>query len=110
MLNEGGCTILNIISSLQGNSSLFLQAELATYREVFPQVFVFAAMDPSDPLLVQSTLLVAIKSTDKPGNTNEDEVLEEYLNHDATDLVKTGLPVLIDEFAPVDNYTNLAIR
>jgi spermidine synthase len=110
MLNDNGCVILNIISSLEGNASLFLQAELATYREVFPQVFVFAVMDTVNLEMVQSTLLIALKSSVKPGWENEDKVLAEYLRHEVTGKVTTGLPVLTDEFAPVDFYTNKAIE
>ena len=110
LLNEDGCVLLNIISSLRGNASLFLQAELATYREVFPQVFVFAVMDPGDPDLVQSTVLVALKSIEKPVRTSEDAELADYLRHDVTDKIPAGLPVLTDEFAPVDYYTNKAIE
>jgi spermidine synthase len=110
MLNENGCVLLNIISSLQGNSSLFLQAELATYRSVFPQVFVFAVMDPANPAIVQSTLLIALKSTIKPVWESGDAQLAEYLRHEVTDQVAVNLPVLTDEFAPVDYYTNKAIK
>jgi spermidine synthase len=110
MLNEGGCVLLNIISSLEGNSSLFLQAELATYRKVFPYVFVFAVMDPADRKMVQSTILVAVKTASSPELKNDDPELSEYLQHEVSGLIKTGLPVLTDEFAPVDYYTNKAIR
>jgi spermidine synthase len=110
MLNENGCVLLNIISSIKGNSSLFLQAELATYRSVFPQVFVFAVMDPGNPSLVQSTLLIALKSATKPNWESDDVQLAEYLRHEVSDQVEDGLPVLTDEFAPVDYYTNKAIK
>ncbi len=110
MLNEGGCVLLNIISSLEGKPSLFLQAELATYREIFPYVYVFAVMDPEDLFLVQSTMLVAVKSNEKPGWENEDPELTDYLRHDVTTLIPASLPVLTDDFAPVDYYTNKAIR
>jgi len=110
ILNDGGCVLLNIISSLEGDASLFLRAELATYREVFPYVYVFAVMDPSDRQMVQSTILVAVKSAEKPGWKSEDPELAEYLLHEVSGLIATDLPVLTDEFAPVDYYTNKAIR
>jgi hypothetical protein len=110
MLNEGGCVLLNIISSIEGNASLFLQAELATYREVFPRVYIFAVMDPSDLQMVQSTILLAVKSSANPAMTNDDPEITEYLQHDVTGLVGESLPVLTDEYAPVDFYTNKAIK
>ena len=110
MLNEGGCVLLNIISSVKGDASLFLQAELATYRDVFPYVFVFAVMDPADLDTVQSTILIAVKSNKSPDIENSDPVLSAYLKHDVTDLVGTSVPVLTDDFAPVDFYMNKAIK
>jgi len=110
MLNEGGCALLNIISSIEGNASLFLQAELATYRAVFPQVYVFAVMDPSDRQMVQSMILLAVKSSDVPVMTSADPEITAFLQHDVTGLVGASLPVLTDEYAPVDFYTNKAIK
>jgi spermidine synthase len=110
MLNEGGCVLLNIISSVEGDASAFLRAELATYREVFPYVFVFAVMDSEDMKVVQSTILIAVKSATEPGLINEDPELAGYLSHEVTELVATDLPVLTDELAPVDYYTNKTIK
>jgi spermidine synthase len=110
MLNEGGCVLLNIISSLDGNASLFLRAELATYRQVFPYVYVFAVMDPEDRKMVQSTILVAAKTTDEPAWLDEDPELSGYLRHEVSGRLVTDLPVLTDEFAPVDYYMNKAIK
>ncbi|NTV83838.1 MAG: fused MFS/spermidine synthase [Bacteroidales bacterium] len=110
MLNDGGCVLLNIISSVEGNSSLFLQAELATYRDVFPHVYVFAVMDPSDRQMVQSMILLASKSTESPASNSEDPEIASYLQHDVTSQISASLPVLTDEFAPVDFYTNKAIK
>jgi len=110
MLNDGGCVLLNIISSLEGDASLFLQAELVTYCDVFPYVYVFAVMDPADGKMIQSTILLAVKSAIKPELINDDPELSEYLQHEVSGLIKTSLPVLTDEFAPVDFYTNKAIK
>jgi spermidine synthase len=110
MLNDSGCLLLNIISSVEGDASLFLQAELATYREVFPYVFVFAVMDPKDAQIVQSTMLVAVKSETSPVMESKDPELADFLSHEVTGRIATTLPVLTDEFAPVDFYTNKAIK
>ena len=110
MLNDGGCVLLNIISSIHGDASLFLQAELATYRSVFPYVYVFAVMNPDDEQMVQSTSLIAVKSRIAPLMENADPELEEFLKHEVTGRIGSGLPVLTDEYAPVDYYTNKAIK
>jgi spermidine synthase len=110
MLNDGGCAIVNIISSLDGNSSLFLQAELATYRKVFPTVYVFAVNDPTDLQSVQSIILAAVRSDKSLSMSDDDPELADYLGHEATASVKASLPVLTDDFAPVDFYMNKAIE
>ena len=40
-LADDGVVILNMISAVEGEGSLFLQAEYQTFQEVFPQVFLF---------------------------------------------------------------------
>lgn len=110
LLNDGGCVILNIISSIDGEASYFLQAELATYRSVFTNVYVFAVMDPAEIEIIQSIILVAVKSENVPVMTAADSVLAEYLQHEVTGRIATSLPVLTDEYAPVDYYTNKVIR
>ena len=110
MLNDGGCVILNIISSLDGNASAFLRAELATYRQVFPYVYVFAVMDPEDRHMVQSTILAAVKSSGEPAWLDEDPELAGYLTHEVSGQLAADLPVLTDEFAPVDYYMNKAMK
>lgn len=110
LLNDGGCLLVNIISSIEGNAGLFLEAELATARAVFPRVCVYAVMDPSDKKLTQSIVLAAVKSDALPGIEGNDQELGEYLKHDVTAKIGNALPVLTDELAPVDYYTNRAIN
>jgi spermidine synthase len=110
ILNDGGCVMLNIISSIEGNASLFMQAELATYREVFPQVYVFAVIGPADRTSVQSMMLVAVKSFSQTVWSNVDKEISGYLQNEVSKLISSGLPVLTDDFAPVDYYTNKAIE
>lgn len=108
-LNPGGVAMINIISSVQGKSSEFLQAELATFRQVFPHVYVFAVNDPGQLNEVQSTMLVAVKSDSEPDLENEAPQLNRMLRHEVSALVEKGKPVLVDDHAPVDFYTNKAI-
>jgi spermidine synthase len=110
MLNEGGCVLLNIISSVDGDAGIFLGAELATYRDVFPYVYVFAVSDPGDLTTIQSTILAAVKTSIKPLLRSEDKELAGYLANEVTDLIAADLPPLTDEHAPVDYFTNKAIK
>jgi predicted membrane-bound spermidine synthase len=41
IINDNGILIANIISAIEGDRSYFLQAELAVYNKIFPQVHIF---------------------------------------------------------------------
>ena len=110
MLNDGGVVLVNIISSIGGKSGRFLRAETATFKEVFPQVHVFAVFDKNDTAMVQSIALAGIKSTKPISFIDPDSVLQSYLNCNVTDKIRLDLPVLTDDRAPVDYYTNQAIK
>jgi ubiquinone/menaquinone biosynthesis C-methylase UbiE len=109
VLNEGGCMLVNIISSVQGRGSQFLSAELATFRQVFPQVRVFAVNDAADMESIQSIMLLAVKSESENGRSLEDTGLEGFPDNDVTQLVPGGFQVLTDDLAPVDFYMAKAI-
>jgi spermidine synthase len=109
VLNEGGCMLVNIISSLQGPGSEFLSAEFSTFREVFPHASVFAVDDPSDLRSVQSIILAAAKSesVDDPLKRLE---FDDLLSHDVTHLFTGNDELLTDEYAPVDYMMGKAIK
>lgn len=109
-LNEGGVVILNVLGSIEGASGKFLRAELVTYKEVFPQVYIFPVRNPSDGFQVQNIALVAIKSEKKPFFESEDPEISSYLSHLWTKEVPRDMPVLTDDFAPVDQYTVEVIK
>jgi spermidine synthase len=104
ILNVNGVVILNILSSLRGDKSLFLQAEYATYRQVFPQVFLFPVTDPAEENHVQNVMLVAIKSLTTPVFSSTDPEMNAFLQHHWLKEPLAEVPVLTDDFAPVDFY------
>lgn len=103
-LNDDGIVVANIISSVEGKKSKFFRAEYRTYKEVFPQVYAFPVEDYRDGEKVQNIALVALKSKEKPSFNNSDYELDKLLQHLWTGEIKTDLPVLTDDFAPVDQY------
>ncbi len=110
MLNEDGAVFANIISSLSPDNNQFLLAQTATYREVFPQVYLFAVQYPNptetEKEYFQNIMLVALKSTDKPDFRSKDPELNAYLQH------RINLPgidkaeILTDEYAPVEYFAS----
>ncbi len=103
-LNKDGIVLINIISALEGEKSEFLRAEYHTFKKVFPQVLVFAVYYPENGLTNQNIMLVALKSENKPGFANEDPELNQYLKHLWKKDIPLDMPVLTDDFAPVDKY------
>jgi len=103
-LHPAGVVLVNIISSIEGDSGQFLRAELATYNAVFSQVYLFAVQDPDNANRVQNILLVAIKSSQRPRFYSEESELDNYLHHLWYREVNNDMPLLYDKYAPVDKY------
>ena len=60
----------------------------------------------SDGYQVQNIILVALKSKDIPQFESRDSQLNEYLGHLWTEEIAVDVPILTDEFAPVDQYVS----
>jgi spermidine synthase len=109
ILNDDGIVILNIISSIEGEKSKFLRAEYATYKSIFPQVYLFPVGDSGDSDVVQNIILVALKSDKEQVFNDSDPKLNEYLQHLWKKTVNADIPILTDNFAPVDHYISETI-
>lgn len=109
ILNEDGVVILNIISSIDGEKGEFLRAEYHTYKSIFPQVYLFPVQNPGDGEMHQNVILVALKSVEVPSFENDDGELNNYLRHLWAGEVANDMPILTDDFAPVDYYISKII-
>jgi len=109
ILNDGGVAIVNIVSAIDGDRGLFLRAEYATYKKIFPQVYLFPVNQPDDGTSVQNIMLVAVKSSKRTSFQDSDPTLDSFLKHLWTKEVKDNVPILTDDFAPVDYYIGKAI-
>lgn len=107
-LSANGVMIMNIVSALEGEKSKFLRAEYATLKNVFPQVYVFP-IAPSNPYATQNIMLVAMKGDDVLRSSlgrSTDPELDGYLKARWQNPIPSDLPILTDDFAPVDQYIN----
>ena len=100
MLNENGVVITNIISSLEGENSNFIQYEYATYKAVFNDVKIFKVTDreKSD---TQNLILIGIKGKQDIDETKYDEYsqyIDMQLNY-----FKTDKKIVTDDWAPIGN-------
>ncbi len=103
ILNNNGIVLVNIISAVEGEKGKFLRAEYKTFKEVFPQVYIFYVHTP-DGKKSQNLILVALKNKNEPKFTSDDEQLNTFLQNLWTVEIKDDMPVLTDDYAPVDNY------
>ena len=114
ILNENGAVYANVISSLDSTNNYFLRAEVATYKSIFPQVYLFPVQYPNpsseEKSNFQNFLLVGLKSSSIPEFENKNNQINQYLSH----LYKGNLDfeegVLTDNFAPVEFYAAKALR
>lgn len=109
ILRNNGVVILNIISAIEGEKANFLKAEYATYKNIFSQVYLFPVGDVNDWKRVQNIILVALKSDKKQNFKSSNIQLNEYLGHLRKKKIEEDIPILTDDFAPVDYYINQAI-
>lgn len=103
-LTDEGVVLANIISPIEGPRAGFLQAEVKTFKEIFPQVFIIPVQYPGDGVSLQNNILVALKSSEAPATNSEDPILNGFLNQLWKNEISTDLPILTDDFAPVDQY------
>lgn len=94
-LTEDGIVVLNVAGSITGDSGKFFRAEYRTYQEVFPQVHLFISRN-NDPAALQNLIIVASKS--------EEKISLPYIPELWTEEIPLDMPVLTDNFAPVDQY------
>ena len=106
-LNPDGVAILNMGSSVSGDASKFLQAELATYREVFPSVEVFKVHLEYPDEKLQNVIIVASKRR-LAGAENIDPEIDALLQHRVRIDPAATIAPLIDDLAPVEYYNSIA--
>ncbi|MDA1060769.1 MAG: fused MFS/spermidine synthase [bacterium] len=103
-LSENGIVLVNVISALEGEKSEFFRAEYHTFSAVFPQVLVFAVYYPDDGTLNQNLILAALKSEKTPSLESPDIELNQYLKQLWKKEIPLDMPILTDDFAPIDKY------
>lgn len=104
-LKENGAVLLNVIASVDGDSGRFLRAEFATFSSVFPHVYVFPTRT-QNPQDVQNIIMVALKSDNVPQLVSDNNYLQQMLRTEWTGQIANDVPVLRDDFAPVERYTS----
>jgi spermidine synthase len=108
-LADDGVVIMNLISAIKGEGSLFLQAEYKTYTEIFPHVSVFKVNAEKSDDVSQNLILLASKSAKISFETSDAEISTLFKNlYDKP--LNVSVPVLTDELAPVEYYNSHALK
>jgi len=111
LLTDKGVLILNLISSLEGEKSLFFQAEYKTLQAIFPQLYIFLT-DFHTGEKVQNIIIIASKN---PELLTKEVLLQrasdkqkELLDHlwEKKVVIDPNTRILTDDFAPVDYYVS----
>ena len=117
-LTPNGIIVANLISAVTGPSGKIARAFVKTQRQVFPQVYVFAARRPENVSIETIQNVVVIATRDKQRVDIKEIVkraasLEKSLFPDPIQdigaayyngpLADQDVPVLTDDYAPTDN-------
>ncbi len=102
-LADDGIVMVNIISPLEGEAD-FLAAERATYASVFPHVALYRVTPYVDARTNQNVMLVASKKPLDPVGGWSSRLTDSEWHGELP-----AVPVLTDDFAPIERYTYRAL-
>lgn len=108
-LKDGGIVMVNILSAIEGEKGKFARAEYATYKEIFPQVFLFTVPDIKKVNKTPNIMLVALKSEKIFKWESPDKEIENFLSQVWKKQIIEDMPVLTDDFAPVEYYKRVSL-
>ncbi len=110
-LFDNGVILLNVISSVEGEQSEFLRAQVKTLKQVFPHVYIVPTAD-KELDEVQNIVVIASKNNQeltkeqllKSAGEQNKKFIEKMIHHD--DYEYQHADVFTDEFAPTDFYAS----
>jgi spermidine synthase len=105
-LKDDGVVIFNLGSSITGPGSGFLAAEFATYKMIFPSVFVFKVNKNYTGAQLQNLIIVASKKSSLSLLASDDQLINEMLQHRIE--YDSEAAVLTDDLAPVEYFNSFA--
>lgn len=98
-LNENGMVITNIISSLEGEGTDFIEYEYTTYKAIFDDVKVFKVNPDRADDEEQNVILIGIKGNGNISAEKEEEY-KDLLNNELKDFT-SDKPIVTDDYAPI---------
>ncbi len=108
VLKTDGVVIFNVGGAIKGKAAGFLNAELATYKQIFPQVLLFKVRPERPDEDVQNLIIVALKSKNTINLTSSEAEISRLLENIYNQPIMLKTPILTDELAPVEYYNSFA--
>lgn len=108
VLKDDGVIIFNLGGALEGKGSGFLKAELATYRAVFPKVYLFKVNPDYADDHFQNLIIVAAKEKNSAPLTSNNPQFSNLLSHLYEKNINLEKKILTDNLAPVEYYNSFA--
>ncbi len=108
VLKDDGIIIFNLGGAISGDGSRFLQAELKTYKEVFPRVYLFKVNSDYTDDHFQNMIIIALKEKNAADLQSSDAPTAELLAHLYDKPIPSEIEILTDDLAPVEYYNSFA--
>lgn len=108
-LNPEGTVIINFVSAIQDNNGKIARALYSTYREKFPQVYLFP-LNRINYQNIGNVELVALKSSKLASFSSNNPIYQKFLDNLYSKDIITDVPVLTDDFAPLEHYMMAAVN
>jgi len=108
VLKDDGVVIFNLGGAIKGASSGFLQAELKTYRQIFPRVLLFKIYPENPDDKLQNLIIVALKEKNTSTLKSDNPDISALLSHHYDNPPQTPIETLTDDLAPVEYYNSFA--
>jgi spermidine synthase len=126
-LEPRGVVVANVIGAIEGHRSELFRAMYKTFRAVFPEIYVFGALEPDgsvvDPSSLQNIILVATADpyrldssdlTQLPAGVDDGvswiraDQLRKLAEAQYREHIPVGdVPLLTDDYAPLDSLMNV---
>ena len=107
-LKSDGIVIFNLGGAIGGDASRFLNAELKTYQQIFPQVYLFKVNADYTDTQLQNLIIVACKTQNPALLKTDDTEISYLLEHFYDKHIQTNIEILTDDLAPVEYYNSFA--
>lgn len=107
-MRPGGVALINLLSAIEGDRGRLFRAIFSTYASIFPKVMAFAVDNPHDASGWQNIIIAAFASEAEPPVLSSDREIASMLANRLKKPIAQDVPVLTDDFAPVDSYVSSA--